>query len=123
MPIRVVYYAWETRKAAGEMVSGYMKRTAMKKDLKVGVHRGDGNPEYRWNVIVLDLAFEDAMKFLDETQYQHVVDQVQELARELDPTHSKTQTVATVENFFELKDKGGPLGHINVRVFFVLDKP
>jgi hypothetical protein len=56
-------------------------------------------------------------------KYHHVVEQVQELAREMDPTHPETQTVAQVEDFFELKDKGGPLGNINVRVFFILDKP
>ena len=95
----------------------------MSKPLKVGVHQGDGEPPYSWNVIVLDLAFHDAMEFLDEAQYHHVVEQVQELAREVDPTHSVTQTVSKVEDFFELKDKGGPLGNINVRVFFILDKP
>jgi hypothetical protein len=93
------------------------------KDLKIGVHKGDGEPEFKWNVIVLDLAFHDAMQFLDESQYAHVAEQVQELARETDPTHPITQTVSRIEDFFELKDKGGPLGNINVRVFFILDKP
>jgi len=95
----------------------------MAKDLKIGVHKGDGEPEFKWNVLILDLAFHDAMQFLDESQYQHISEQVQELARELDPTHPMTQTVSCVEDLFELKDKGGPLGKINVRVFFVLDKP
>jgi hypothetical protein len=94
----------------------------MKKDVKIGVHQGDGDPEFRWNIYILDLAFQDAMEFLDECQYRHMAEQVQELAREIDPTHPQTQTVAAIEDFFELKDKGGPLGKINVRVFFVLDK-
>lgn len=95
----------------------------MAKDLKIGVHRGDGEPEFKWTVIILDLAFQDAMEFLDESQYHHVAEQVQELAREMDPTHPVTQTVSMVEDLFELKEKGGPLGKINVRVFFILDKP
>ncbi len=94
----------------------------MRKDLKIGVNRGDGKPPSRWNVLVLDLEFEDAMRFLDETQYQHIAMQVRELAREVDPTHPATQNVSAVEDLFELRDKGGPLGRINVRVFFVLDK-
>jgi len=92
-------------------------------DVLVGVHRGDGDPPYRWNVVILDLAYQDAMSFLDESQYRHIAEQVQELARELTPTHSQTQRVEKVDDFYELKDKGGPLGNINVRVFFILDKP
>jgi hypothetical protein len=95
----------------------------MARELKIGVHRHCGDPEFRWNVIILDLAFNDASEFLDEAQYHHVAEQVQELAREVDPTHPLTQTVTQIEDILELKDKGGPLGNINVRVFFVLDKP
>lgn len=94
----------------------------VKKQLKVGVNQGDGEPPFRWNVVLLDLAMKEGSSFLDDAQYHHVAEQVQELARETDPTHSATQRVAGVEDFFELKDKGGPLGRINVRVFFFLDK-
>ena len=48
--------------------------------------------------------------------------QVKELAREDDPTHSATASVDAVEDFHELRDKGGILGGMNVRVFFCLDK-
>src|SRR4051794_28108963 len=95
----------------------------MAKELKIGVHHGDGDPPYQWNVIVLDLAFHDGKQFLDDAQYHHMVEQIQELAREVDPTHPTTQIVARVEDLLELKDKGGPLGNINVRVFFMVDKP
>jgi len=95
----------------------------MSKALKIGVRRGHGDPEFIWNVIVLDLAHNEAVKFLTPEQYSHEVQQVQCLACEKDPTHSVTQTVESVEDFYELKDKGGPLGRINVRIFFDLDKP
>jgi hypothetical protein len=98
-------------------------RLQVKKQLKVGVLQDAGDPPFRWNILVLDLAMNDASSFLDGAQYHHVAEQVQELARERDPTHSATQRVASIEDFFELKDKGGPLGRINARVFFVLDKP
>ncbi len=52
-----------------------------------------------------------------------MAEQVQCLACERDPTHPETQTVSRVDDLLELKDKGGPLGNVNVRVFFVLDKP
>lgn len=89
----------------------------MAKEVKVGVHRGAGAPPFRWNGLVLELAYKEAISFLDESQYLHLAHQVQELAREVDPTHSKTQSVSQVQVFYELRDKGGPLGRLNVRVF------
>lgn len=94
----------------------------MDKAVKVGVRLGAG-PEsgYAWDVWILELALQDA-KFLDEAQYAHVADQVRQLARERDPSHSRLQSVDAVEGYWELREKGGPLGRINVRVFFYMDK-
>jgi hypothetical protein len=95
----------------------------MAKDVKVGVERGGGPaPGYLWNVFILDLAFEEAMGFLNEDQYQHISMQFKELARENDPSHSQTGSVDAIDDFHELRDKGGILGGMNVRVFFCLDK-
>lgn len=91
-------------------------------DVKIGANEGDSEPPYRWNVFVLDLAYNDAQAFLDDVQYAHMVEQVRELAREKDPTHPQTVRVQAISTFFELKEKGGPLRRINVRVFFTLDK-
>ena len=93
------------------------------KQLKVGVEQGGGPPPgYRWRVLILDAAYDEAMGFLSEDQYQHIAMQVKELAREVDPTHPATGSVDAVEDFHELRDKGGILGGMNVRVFFCLDK-
>ena len=62
------------------------------------------------------------MAFLTPAQYEHVVDLVRALAMEPDPTHPITVTVASIEDFFELKDKGGPLGRINLRLFFAVTR-
>ena len=95
----------------------------MEKKLEVGVRIGGGSPPgYLWNVVILKVARKESLKFLDETQYQHVSEQVKEMAREADPSHSQTQSVDDLGDFMELRDKGGPLGKINVRVFFFLDK-
>jgi hypothetical protein len=48
--------------------------------------------------------------------------QVKELAMEVDPTHPATVTVEAIEDFYELKEKGGILGKKNIRVFFGIDK-
>ncbi len=94
-----------------------------RRQLRVGVQRGGGPPPgYRWTVLILDIAYDEARKFLNEDQYQHMALQVKQLAREEDPTHSQTASVDAVEDFHELRDKGGILGGMNVRVFFFLEK-
>ncbi len=96
-----------------------------RKDVKVGVREGQGPPPgYQWSVWILDLAFDEVMHFLEERQYQHMALQVQELAGQADPTHSSTVSVRklTGESFWEIRDKGGVLGGVNVRVFFGVDK-
>jgi hypothetical protein len=93
-----------------------------KRDVKVGVNEGGGPPPgYRWSVHLLDVAFDEAMSFLDADQYQHAAQLVKELAREQDPSHSAGQSVDAVGDFLELRDKGGILRNINLRVFFHLD--
>lgn len=91
---------------------------------KVGVHRGGGPPPgYRWTLLILDPAYDEARKFLDYEQYEHLARQFRELAREADPTHSSACDVEPVEDFYELRDKGGVLGKsTNVRVFFHVEK-
>jgi hypothetical protein len=94
-----------------------------KKQIKIGVRHGDGPaPGYRWNVAILDIAFNEVMGFLREPEYQHIAMPIQELAREDDPSHSRTASVDQVQDFFELREKGGILGKKNVRIFFGLDK-
>lgn len=95
----------------------------MAKGLKVGKHRGDGPPPgYRWNLVILDLAFSEAMKFLDESQYRHLSELFWQLAGQGDPTHSLTISVRAIEDLMELRDKGGILHGLNVRIFYYVDK-
>lgn len=93
----------------------------MAKPLKVGLQAGAGPlPGYLWSVYYLSVAREEATAFLNDGQYAHAVDLVRALASEADPTHPATVTVEAVEGFFELKDKGGILGKINLRVYFTV---
>lgn len=71
---------------------------------------------------MLSQAYSDARQFLAEPQYKHLSRQIRELARQEDPTHSETIDVRAIENFFELRDKGGILRKINARVFFACIK-
>lgn len=93
-----------------------------KKKLKIGVKQGGGPaPGYFWGVVILDMAYNEAMRFLSEDQYCHVAGLVKVLASEEDPSHSVICSVKPIEDFFELREKGGILGNINTRVFFFLE--
>ena len=63
------------------------------------------------------------MKILNQDQYEHLAQQFRELARQDDPSHSVTIDVKAIEDDLELRDEGGILGKLNVRVYFFLPKP
>ena len=95
----------------------------MTQEIRVGVRKGGGStPGYRWSVGVLDVVQRDTKSLLSEAQYWHMVDQVKSLAREEDPTHPVTVDVDQLGDLYELRDKGGVLGKVNVRVFFLVDR-
>lgn len=101
-----------------------MAEKPRRKPVKTGVKEGGGPPPgYQWTVDIIDQAFDEAMAFLDEDQYDHLADQVRELAGQEDPRHSDTVDIRPIEDFWEIRDKGGVLGKINARVFFVIHKP
>src|SRR6059036_3055152 len=93
-----------------------------RKAVKVGVHEGGGPPPgYLWSVAILDQSFSEAMAILNGDQYEHLARQVKELAKEPDPTHSQTVDVRPIDHFYELREKGGILKRLNMRVFFFVD--
>jgi hypothetical protein len=94
------------------------------RQLKVGVWEGGGPPPgYNFTVLVPDVAFDEAMGFLTPDQYCHAAELVKDLAQHEDPTHSVTQRVESLgDQIHELKDKGGILGKINLRIFFYVDR-
>ena len=96
-----------------------------RKRVRIGVKEGQGPPPgYQWNAWKIDLADDEAADLLDAEQYEHMAGLVQELARQDDPTHSPTVSVRkmTPEQFYEIRDKGGVLNRLNVRLFFGVDK-
>jgi len=93
------------------------------KTVKIGVRQGSGPPPgYQWTVRILAPVHDEAFKFLSKAQYEHLALQVRELARHEDPTHSDVLSIDKIEDFYELRDKGGVLGKLNVRIFFGVDK-
>ena len=100
---------------SGENVAG-------RKRLKTGVVQGGGPPPgYSWNVGILDVAYNEAIEMIAAHQYRHLAWQFKELAMQRDPTRSELISLDQIEDFYELRDRGGPLGPLNVRVFFGVD--
>jgi hypothetical protein len=91
--------------------------------VKTVVKRGGGRaPGFEWHVGLLGMVFREAVDLeLTSTAYEHLKQQIRDLAGHLDPTHSPTLDLRPVEDFHELKDKGGPLGRAAVRVFYGID--
>jgi len=93
-----------------------------KKQFKVGVHQGGGpEPGYQWTALIDSHSFEEAQDFLSPDQYHHLAMQVKELAMSDNPKSSLTIDVEPIEDFFELRDKGGVLGKINARIYYCVD--
>ena len=95
-----------------------------RKPLKVGVKVGKGAPPgYQWSVGVLDLAHRESIDVLAKPgQRQHIAQQVRELARQAAPSTSETIDIRPIEgDVFEIRDYGGVLGGLNIRVFFGVD--
>ena len=100
-----------------------MADEAQRKGVKIGVHIGAGPPPgYQWNVEILDRCHDEAMGFLNADQYEHLARQVRELARQFDPSHSVEIDIRPVDDFYEIRDKGGILARLNVRVFYIIHK-
>jgi len=69
-------------------------------------------------VVFFEKARGEARRFLTEGQCLHVEDLARRLEDFGDPTATQDLRIDKVGNLWELKEKGGLLGRINVRVFF-----
>ena len=90
--------------------------------MELNFRSGEGGSAAKWAPAYLEESAVEARKFLNELQYQHAVQQVLSLCEEDDPTHPVLTDVGAVDEFYELRDKGGVLGKINLRVFFWVSK-
>ena len=94
----------------------------MSDSIRAVLRQGSGDPPAQWSVYVLEAANTSAEKLLNPEQREHVIEQVRDLARHADPGRSNVLDIDRVEDFYELRDKGGLLGKINLRVFYFFRK-
>lgn len=93
----------------------------MRKPIKVGVQLGDGPvPGYRWNGLILDKAYSECRTLLNDMQADHFALQFRELALLDDPAASQEHDIKAIENFYELRDQGGVLYPLSIRVLFYI---
>ncbi|MCC7291232.1 MAG: hypothetical protein IT449_04115 [Phycisphaerales bacterium] len=79
-----------------------------------------GGSQRVWSLAYLDVTATEGRKLLTEDQYAHLVQQFEALSCEEDPRRSRTQDIRQIEDFWELREKGGLLGRMNVRVYFTV---
>ena len=81
---------------------------------------GGPPPGYRWQVLSEDSVHAEAGKILSRPEhFAHVKEQVEELAREFEPSSPEgTLDIKSIESYYELRDRSGILGGLNIRLFF-----
>jgi len=108
-----LYYLWKAPVAAVDNKEAFL-------DL---VKRSDTGPNTKWTPAYLRKAADEARAILNDVQYAYVVQQILLLCEEEDPSHPVLLDVDAIEDFYELRDKGGVLGRINLRVYFWISRP
>ena len=93
-----------------------------KPEVKIGVNEGGGEPPgFIWSVWVLNSANSEIRKTFSAPAVEHLILQMEHLADEVSPSRSVTLSIDKIEEFYELRDKGGVLGNVNARIFFGID--
>ena len=77
----------------------------------------DSSPE-NLVVVVLGIAKKEGHKILSGPQYDHVVEILKRLVDFDNPEEIGDLDIRSIESFFELREKWGILGRINLRVYF-----
>jgi len=92
---------------------------ARRRTVKTAAKEGGGPPPgYRWSIQIFDSAYDEGESLLTKDQMLHIRQQLRDLARHDEPSRSNTLSIDKIEDFYELREKGGILGKMNVRVFF-----
>jgi len=74
----------------------------------------------KWSLGYLDAAVDEGHKILSDEQYHQVVDVFEQLSMYENPRTVDVFDIKPIESFFELRDKWGVFGKLNVRTFFTL---
>lgn len=81
----------------------------------------DSRPPEPNRVRYMEVALHEACRFLTDVQYLQLMDITQELKHFGNPDATSGMSIRKIRNLYELREKGGVFGRINVRVFFGFD--
>ena len=99
------------RKTRGDKGHKARKKTRDKRTTKA-----DLIPQ--WIVVILGVAKREGHQILTDVQYDHEVSVLKRLTNFSDAEEIADLKIEKIGSFYELKDKGGPLGKINLRLYF-----
>jgi hypothetical protein len=77
-----------------------------------------GQGKHAWVVVALDVAKAEGRKILSAVQYEHIKEILQRLVDFGDKEELSDLSIEQIGSFWELREKGGVLGRINLRVYF-----
>jgi hypothetical protein len=86
-----------------------------KEDVDDGAAQESDEP---WDVVILEAAIKEGRKILSQTQYEHIVSILKRLVDFGNDEELSDLKIEQISSFWELKEKGGILGKINLRIFF-----
>jgi hypothetical protein len=93
----------------------------MTRKIQKGVRITKGWPR-KWKVVVLEVAKNEGKRILDTCQYQHIVEVIKRLKDFGNYEELSDLDIEPISDFWELREKGGPLRKINLRVYFAILK-
>ena len=72
----------------------------------------------KWVVVILNVAKKEGHKILSKFQYDHIVEILKRLVDFGNQEELGDLDIEPIDSFYELKEKGGILGRINLRLYF-----
>ena len=81
--------------------------------LQMDIRSGARKKTQVWRLSYVGAAAKEGRRFLNEVQYAHAVDLVEQLSGEPNPRAPTGLDVEPIDDYFELKDKGGVLGFVS----------
>jgi hypothetical protein len=81
-------------------------------------HEAPEEPRKVWIVVALDVAKREGQKILNKAQYQHIKEVLKRLVDFGNDEELSDLAIEPIASFWELKEKWGILGRINLRVYF-----
>ena len=81
-------------------------------------HDASESGQQKWVVVALDVAKAEGRKILSRAQYEHIKEVLKRLVDFGDKDELSDLSIEPIGSFWELREKGGILGRINLRVYF-----